>query len=61
MSAIPNIHFFGKSASFAISAMGISLYIMTGEDDFESTVAFKKSSSLSIMALRPVYFFDVGS
>ena len=47
--AMPNIHFFGNSGSLAISAMGMSLYMITGSVDFESTVAFRKSSSLSII------------
>ena len=58
---MPNIHFFGKSGSFAISVIGISLYIVTGCIDFDSTVAFKKSSSLSIISASPKYSFDEGS
>lgn len=44
--AIPNIHFFGKSGSFAISVMGISLYMITGLFDLERTVAFKNEVHL---------------
>ena len=58
--AMPNIHFFGNSGSFAISPMGMSLYMITGLVDLEITVAFRKSSSLSIIWSRPKYVFDVG-
>ena len=37
----------------AISVMGMSLYMVTGAMDLESTVAFRKSSSLSIISRRP--------
>jgi len=57
---MPNIHFLGKSGSLAISVMGISLYMVTGFMDFESTVAFKKSNSLSIISCNPKYDLDVG-
>ena len=57
---MPNIHFFGKSGSFAISLIGISLYIITDSIERDRTVAFKKSSSLSIMSWIPKYDFEVG-
>ena len=58
---MPNIHFFGNSASFAISVMGISLYINTGSMERDSTAAFIKSSSLSIIWRSPVYVHLAGS
>ncbi len=51
--AMPNIHFLGNSASLAISAMGISLYMNTGSMERDSTAAFMKSSSLSIICCNP--------
>ena len=51
--AMPNIHFLGNSGSLAISPMGISLYMVTGSMDRLSTVALRKSSSLSIISPRP--------
>ena len=58
---MPNIHFLGNSGSFAISVIGTSLYIVTGFCDLESTVAFKKSSSLAIISSSPWYTLEVGS
>ena len=50
---MPNIHFLGNSGSWAISVMGISLYINTGSVERDSTAAFIKSSSLSIICRKP--------
>ena len=58
---MPSMYFFGKTGSEAISSSGISLYRMQSAVDFESTVVFIKSSSLSIIFLMPVYSFRVGS
>lgn len=52
-SAMPNIHFLGNSGSWAISVMGISLYKNTGSVERDSTAAFIKSSSLSIICRKP--------
>ena len=52
--AMPNIHFFAKSSFLAISFIGISLYIITASSDLESTVALRKSSSLSIISDMPL-------
>ena len=51
--AMPNIHFFGNSGSCAICSMGMSLYRITGSMERDSTAAFMKSSSLSIICCSP--------
>ena len=44
---MPNIHFFGKSGSFAISLIGISLYIITDSIERELVLIKVKASKAS--------------